>query len=117
MPSNKNLKTTRSRKSTGVVKTTDAVKILRRVTGGDRELEGMIAEEKLNIRVARLIYQARMKAGLTQAQLAGLLGTQQPSIARLEDAEYGGHSLSMLDRIGQVLHRRLEVRFEPAPRK
>jgi len=77
----------------------------------------MIAEEKLNIRVARLIYQARTKAGLTQAQLAGLLGTQQPAIARLEDADYEGHSLSMLERIGQVLHRRLEVRFKLPSRK
>jgi len=33
-------------------------------------------------------------AGLTQ-QLADLSGTKQPVIARLEDADYEGHSLSI----------------------
>jgi hypothetical protein len=34
-------------------------------------------------------------------------------ISRLEDADYGKHTLSMLDRIATVLHCRLEVRLVP----
>jgi len=34
-------------------------------------------------------------------------------ISRLEDADYEGHSLAMLNRIAGALHRRVEIRFVP----
>jgi len=91
----------------------DATKILDQVTGDDPELRELIAAESLNARVAGMIYDARTAAGLTQAQLAELIGTKQPVIARLEDADYDGHSLSMLRRIAEALGRRLDVSFAP----
>ena len=97
-------------------KTKDALKILDCLTGEDPELQRLIEEETVNAQVAALIFQARTKAGLTQQELAGLVGTKQPVIARLEDAEYGGHSLLMLQRIAQALNRRVEVRLLPAKR-
>jgi ribosome-binding protein aMBF1 (putative translation factor) len=95
-------------------KARDATKILDRLTGDDTELGEMIAEEALNVRVARMIYEARTRAGLTQAQLAELIDTKQPVIARLEDADYEGHSLSMLQRIAEAHGKRLDVSFVPA---
>jgi ribosome-binding protein aMBF1 (putative translation factor) len=95
-------------------KARDATKILDRLTGDDTELREMIAEEALNVRVARMIYEARTRAGLTQAQLAELIDTKQPVIARLVDADYDGHSLSMLQRIAEALGKRLDVSFVPA---
>ena len=92
----------------------DATKILDHLTGKDPKLRKMIAEEALNARVARMIFDARTRAGLTQAQLADLIDTKQPVIARLEDADYEGHSLSMLQRIAEALGQRLEVSFVPA---
>ena len=92
-------------------KTRNANRILQDVTGDDKELQQMIAEETLNAEVARLIYEVRTRAGLTQAQLAKLIGSKQPVIARLEDADYEGHSLSMLRRIAEALNLGLEVRF------
>ena len=101
-----------------MAKTRDAVKILDRVTGDDRELRHRIAREKLNAQVARMIYEARTRAKLSQRQLAELVGTRQPVIARLEDADYRGHSLSMLQRIAGALNKRLDVRFvQPGPRR
>jgi ribosome-binding protein aMBF1 (putative translation factor) len=94
-------------------KTRNATEILERLTGDDPELREMIAEESVNAQVARMIYEARTAAGLTQRQLADLLGTQQSTIARLEDADYEGHSLSVLRRIAEALNQRLEVRFVP----
>lgn len=94
-------------------KTKDAAEILDRLTGDDSELREMIAEEHFNAQMARMIYEARTAAGLTQKQLGELIGTQQSTIARLEDADYGGHSLSMLRRIAEALNQRLEVRFIP----
>ena len=91
----------------------DATKILDRVTGDDPALRDAISRETLNCRVARMIYTARKQAGLTQAQLADAIGTTQSVIARLEDADYRGHSLSMLQRIAKALHCRVTVAFEP----
>ena len=56
--------------------------------------------------VARL----RMQRGLTQAQLAELVGTRQPSIARLENGT-STPSLSFLNKIAAALEARIEVRF------
>ena len=48
---------------------------------------------------------------MTQQQLADRIGTKQSLIAQLEDAEYEGHSLSLLQKIARVLNQRLEVRL------
>ena len=77
----------------------------------DRTLREMVDQATLNAMVAQLIYQARTEAGLTQARLARLVGTRQSVVSRLEDADYEGHSLSMLRRIAEALGKRLEVRF------
>lgn len=51
------------------------------------------------IDLALLVREMREDASLTQAELAKKVGTTQSVIARLEDAEYSGHSLTMLERI------------------
>src|SRR5277367_2039206 len=102
-----------------MAQTKDALKILRKVTGNNEAVKAGIAQAKINFEVAQMIYDARSKAGLSQSELAELIGSKQPVIARLEDANYEGHSLTMLQRIAAVLERRLEGRFVPsaAPRK
>ncbi len=92
-------------------KTTDAIKILDRITGDDPELRELIQQETVNVHVARLIYGARTQAGLTQEELAKRIGSKQPVIARLEDADYEGHSLTMLQRIAEALDLALDIRF------
>ncbi len=61
--------------------------------------------------VAQLIYEARTARGLTQKELADRIGTKQSAIARLEDADYDGHSLSMLQKIAGALNQRVEIKF------
>jgi len=91
-------------------RTTDAVEILhRRYIGDDEGRRASLQEERINAEVARLIYDLRKEAGLTQKELATRVGTTQSVISRLEDADYGGHSLSMLSRIAASLNRRLMV--------
>jgi predicted transcriptional regulator len=94
-------------------KTKDALKILERVTGSDDAIKRGIAQARVNLEVAQMIYDARTKAGLSQKDLASLIGSKQPVIARLEDASYEGHSLSMLRRIADALEQGLEIRFVP----
>jgi ribosome-binding protein aMBF1 (putative translation factor) len=103
-------------KKTTMAKTKNAFTILDRITGDDPELRELIEEETVNAHVARMIYDARTGAGLTQEELACLVGTKQPVIARLEDADYDGHSLSMLQRIATALHHRLEIHLVPDAR-
>lgn len=103
--------TRRAASADGEGKTSDAVAILDRLTGDDPKLRARIEAEIVGSRVAGLIYEARTGAGLTQKQLAERIGAKQPVIARLEDADYEGHSLSMLVRIAAALGKRLDVRF------
>ena len=95
-------------------KTSDAVEILhRRYVRGEAEklaeLEGIRADDD----IARKIYALRVKSGLSQRALAKLVGTSASAICRLEDADYEGHSLAMLNRIAEALDRRVEIRFVP----
>ena len=92
-------------------RTSNAKRILDRITGGDRRVREAIEIEKLSLTVAEMILAAREKAGLTQGQLAKLVGTTQSVISRLEDADYDGHSLSMLRRIAAALNHRVELRL------
>ena len=96
-----------------MAQTNDALKILQKVTGNSEAIRAGIAQAKINFEVAQMIYDARTKAGLSQAELATLIGSKQPVIARLEDADYEGHSLTMLQRIAAGLEQRLELRFVP----
>lgn len=92
-------------------KTSDAVAIMDRMAGTNPELRRLTEEARINATVAQLIYEARNKAGLSQAELAERIGTRQSVISRLENANYEGHSLSMLQRIAAALGRCVEIRF------
>src|SRR5207247_5577703 len=95
-----------------------AAGLLERRVAADPKLQQLVEKATINAMVAQLVYQGRTEAGLTQGQLARLIGTRQSVISRLEDADYEGHSLSMLRRVAGALGKRLELRFvaEPAPR-
>lgn len=83
---------------------------------GDPKREEEYEEEVINAEIARKIHDLRTKAGLTQQELADRVGTSKSAICRLEDADYEGHSLSMLKRIAEALDKRVEIRFLPAKR-
>ena len=98
--------------------TSDAVEILhRRYYEGHPERLASLEEERANLDIACKIYDLRDKAGLTQKKLAKLVGTTPSVISRLEDADYEGHSLSMLRRIAAAVDKRVEIRFVPVRRK
>lgn len=61
--------------------------------------------------IAFQIYDLRKKAGLTQTQLAKLVGTRQANIARIESADYTGYTLKTLEKVTRALKARLEVRI------
>ena len=95
-------------------KTRDAVQILhtRYYRGNPRRI-AELEKARVSARVARQIHELRTKAGLTQKQLAELVGTSHSVISRLEDDDYTRHSLDMLHRVAAALNKRVEVRFVP----
>lgn len=98
--------------------TSDAVEILhRRFYEGKPKRMAELEDARANDEVARQIYTLRTEAGLTQRELAKLVGTTASVICRLEDADYEGHSLAMLRRIAYALQQRVEIRFVPAKSK
>jgi len=99
-----------------MAKTSDALKILKRRTGIDPKTDPRIRSIARHYDVAQMIYDARTTAGLTQQQLAKMIGTQQSVISRLEHADYEAQSLAMLERIADALHLKVELRLTPAKR-
>lgn len=86
----------------------------RRYVGDDRARAAAVDQERANAEVAQMIYDRRTAAGLTQKQLADLIGTRQSVISRLEDADYEGHSLAMLKRVAEALDQHVRVQMVPA---
>ncbi len=94
--------------------TDDAVEILyHRYVKNDPEILAELEKIQADNDVARKIYDLRTKAGLSQREFAKLVGTTASVICRLEDADYEGHSMAMLNRIAAALNKRVEIRFLP----
>jgi ribosome-binding protein aMBF1 (putative translation factor) len=94
-------------------RTKDAVAILKKRLENNPRLKALVEEERVNFQAALAIRDARKKMGLTQAKLAKEIGTTQSVIARLENADYRGHTLKMLEHIAEALGRRVEISFKP----
>jgi ribosome-binding protein aMBF1 (putative translation factor) len=98
-------------------RTSDAVRILhRRYIGEDAQRKASLEQKQVNAEVARTIYELRGQAGLSQKELADRVETTQSVISRLEDADYEGHSLSMLSRIAKALNQQVQVVMRPKER-
>lgn len=96
----------------------DAVEIIdRKYFANNREMQAMLEEARANDEIARKIYELRTRAKLTQKQLAKMIGTSPSVISRLEDADYEGHSLAMLNRIATAMNKRVAIEFIPLPKK
>lgn len=94
--------------------TTDALQILHsRYYAGRPKRMAQLQEAIANDDIARKIRELRTASRLSQRQLAKLVGTTASAICRLEDADYEGHSLAMLNRVAAALNRRVRIDFVP----
>lgn len=73
--------------------------------------EQLVQEDQERMVIAQQIYDLRMEAGLTQAELAKRIGTSTSVISRLEDSDYERHSMSLLRRVAAAFGKRVQVRF------
>jgi hypothetical protein len=94
-------------------KTTIALDIICHETGVDPRTDRKVQAYRRPFEIAQMIYDARTAAGLAHQQLAGLLGTTQPVISQLENADYQGQSLAMLERSAEALNLEVQLRLVP----
>ena len=96
-----------------MTKSRNAMNLLdRRVPPTEVDLEER-AGFRQDFEVAQMLHDLRTEAGLSQRELAARVGTTASVICRMEDADYSGHSLTMLRRIAEALGQRVELRIVP----
>jgi ribosome-binding protein aMBF1 (putative translation factor) len=79
-----------------------------------KDPEFRLEYEKVQVEFApiRAILDARMKKGMTQAQIAKKMGTTQSSIARVESGK-SHPTIPFLQRLADATGTRLSIRFLP----
>lgn len=90
---------------------TDFGAFLERKVKSDPALAESVKIAESDLCIAEEIYKQRRAKGLSQTQLAKAIGTSQSVIARLEDADYDGYSVRILQRIAVALNVSLQVRL------
>ncbi len=109
-------KTAPKKKGTGNG-STDGLAIIDRKFFKSKTKQALLEQARADDEVGRKIFELRTKAGISQRELAKMVGTTASVICRLEDADYEGHSLPMLRRVATALNKRVEIRFVSLPRK
>jgi transcriptional regulator with XRE-family HTH domain len=69
----------------------------------------MVEEEFEKLQIGQQIYDLRKEANLTQEELAEMVGTTGSVISRLENADYDGHSVKMLQRVASALGKKVTI--------
>lgn len=77
-----------------------------------RAVEDLVVEMKLEQQIVAL----REKRGLTQRQLAKLLGTSQPYVAKLESGRMRNLGVKTLVKCARALGASVSIRMEPMRR-
>ncbi len=69
----------------------------------DPEFRKAWEEQEEEFEIAKEVIKLRLKAGLTQKELAKKAHTSQPAIARLESGSYRNVSMNFLRKVGHAL--------------
>jgi transcriptional regulator with XRE-family HTH domain len=89
---------------------------LKRTLAEDPALAARVEKRLAEMRIEQDLIALRQSRGLTQAQLATMLGISQPAVAKME-AEGGNLEIRTLARAAEVLDARLEIRLITGPRR
>ena len=71
--------------------TSDAMEIIEGMIGDDAETRELYEQAKVNVHVAQLIYDARTEAGLSQTELARMVGPSYMHSIGLIYAQQGNY--------------------------
>ncbi|MCE5262514.1 MAG: helix-turn-helix transcriptional regulator [Deltaproteobacteria bacterium] len=77
----------------------------------DPEFTTHFQEERQALKLALKIAELRNQKGLSQKELARLMGTSQQAISRIESGEYEGFTLKTLEKIAEATGMRVKIEF------
>jgi DNA-binding XRE family transcriptional regulator len=80
----------------------------------DPEFKKHYQEERQALKLAMKIAKLREKKGLSQQQLAKLMGTSQQAVSRIESGEYEGFTLKTLEKIAEATGTKVKIEFVAA---
>jgi DNA-binding XRE family transcriptional regulator len=80
----------------------------------DSEFKKHYQEERQALKLAMKIGELRNQKGLSQQELAKLMGTSQQAISRIESGEYEGFTLKTLEKIAEATGMRVKIEFVAA---
>jgi len=80
----------------------------------DPEFKTHYREERQALKLAMKIAKLREKKGLSQQQMAKLMGTSQQAISRIESGEYEGFTLKTLEKIAEATGTKAKIEFVAA---
>ncbi|MFE6508124.1 helix-turn-helix domain-containing protein [Nocardioides sp. NPDC057764] len=85
------------------------------MTATERErYDAAAVEADVAMDLAQLVYDARIKAGLSQAELASQVGANQATISQIEEGGGVNTTLATLTRIARATGQALQVNVPPA---
>ena len=77
----------------------------------DPEFKAHYQEERQALMLAMKIAKLREKKGLSQQQMAKLMGTSQQAVSRIESGEYEGFTLKTLEKIAAATGTKVKIEF------
>ena len=77
----------------------------------DPEFKKHYQEERQALKLAMKIAELRDQKGLSQQELAKLMGTSQQAISRIESGAYEGFTLKTLEKIAEATGMRVKIEF------
>ena len=80
----------------------------------DPEFKAHYQEERQSLKLAVKIAKLREKKGLSQQQMAKLMGTSQQAVSRIESGEYEGFTLKTLEKIAEATGTKVKIEFVAA---
>jgi DNA-binding XRE family transcriptional regulator len=80
----------------------------------DPEFKRHYDEERQALKLAIKIAALREQKGLSQQELAKLMGTSQQAISRIESGEYEGFTLKTLEKIAEATGTKVKIDFVAA---
>jgi len=80
----------------------------------DPEFKAHYQEERQALKLAMKIATLREKKGLSQQQMAKLMGTSQQAVSRIESGEYEGFTLKTLEKIAEATGTKVKIEFVAA---
>jgi transcriptional regulator with XRE-family HTH domain len=80
----------------------------------DAEFKAYYQEERQALKLAMKIAKLREKKGLSQQQMAKLMGTSQQAVSRIESGEYEGFTLKTLEKIAKATGTKVKIEFVAA---